>query len=81
MIFLGVASIDQALFGFTVGIWIGLFSHFFIRDHIIKHIEYVLEAQNLLNNKHIKQSKKRDKSIKKVIGDGDNDSGSDIESS
>jgi len=36
---LGVHSLDQILFGVSLGIWGGLTCHFVIRDHVINHME------------------------------------------
>jgi membrane-associated phospholipid phosphatase len=34
---LGVHSLDQVIYGSSLGIWAGLSMHFFLRDHILIH--------------------------------------------
>ena len=51
---LGAHSLDQIIFGITLGIWGGLTCHFVIRDHIIDHIENALISQHL-NDDQMKQ--------------------------
>ena len=46
---LGAHSLDQIIYGITLGIWGGLTCHFVIRDHLIEHIENALDAQDLLH--------------------------------
>lgn len=48
---LGVHSLDQILFGVTLGLWGGLTCHFVIRDHIINHVEESLRHQGLIENR------------------------------
>ena len=45
---LGVHSLDQILFGVTLGFWGAITCHFVIRDHFIAHIEVALQHQGLL---------------------------------
>lgn len=44
---LGAHSLDQVLFGISNGLCEGLILHFYIRDHLIEHIENVLAIQSL----------------------------------
>lgn len=36
---MGVHSLNQVIFGLSLGVWSGLFLHFIVRDHFLKHIE------------------------------------------
>jgi membrane-associated phospholipid phosphatase len=47
---LGVHSLDQILFGVTLGLWGGLTCHFVIRDHIINHVEESFRHQGLIES-------------------------------
>jgi len=44
---LGAHSLDQIIFGSTLGLFEALFLHFVVRDHLINHIEQVLSSHNL----------------------------------
>ena len=39
---LGVHSLDQIVFGVSIGIWAGFTLHFLVRDHFIKHVESLI---------------------------------------
>lgn len=39
---LGVHSLDQLIYGSSIGLLLGLTMHFFIRDHLLSHIEKVI---------------------------------------
>ena len=39
---LGAHSLDQIIYGTTLGIWSGLTMHFLVRDNLISHIEYII---------------------------------------
>ena len=45
---LGVHSLDQLIYGSTIGILVGLTMHFFVRDHLLVHIEKVTNFQKFL---------------------------------
>lgn len=49
----GMQSLDQILFGAGLGIHLGIFCHFFLRDHIIGYFEKIIfwqnESKGLLN--------------------------------
>jgi membrane-associated phospholipid phosphatase len=40
---LGVHSLDQIIYGITLGIWAGLTLHFIVRDHLIEHVERLIK--------------------------------------
>jgi membrane-associated phospholipid phosphatase len=42
----GVHSINQILYGWTIGLWIAFYLHFCFRDNIINHVERVLLTKN-----------------------------------
>ena len=42
----GVHSINQILYGWTIGLWIAFYLHFCFRDMIIDHIERLLSTKN-----------------------------------
>jgi membrane-associated phospholipid phosphatase len=35
---LGAHSLNQIVYGITLGIWAGITMHFLVRDHIISHV-------------------------------------------
>jgi len=41
VLLMGVHSLNQVIFGHSLGIWSGLFLHFIVRDKFLKHIEDV----------------------------------------
>jgi hypothetical protein len=43
----GVHSINQILYGWTIGLWIAFYLHFCFRDIIIAHIEQLLLTKNI----------------------------------
>ena len=43
-VFLGVCSIDEAVFGWTLGIWIAALFHFGLRKHMYKHADDLLKG-------------------------------------
>jgi hypothetical protein len=42
----GVQSLDQLLFGIAIGIHLGIFCHFVLRDHLIGFFEKIIAWQN-----------------------------------
>ena len=40
---IGVHSLNQIVYGVSLGLWSGLTLHFLVRDHLIKHIEIMVE--------------------------------------
>ena len=36
---MGVHSLDQIVYGMSMGIWTALVMHFLVRDNLIQHIE------------------------------------------
>ena len=45
---LGEHSLDQLIYGSTIGVLVGLTMHFFVRDHLLNHIEKVTNFQQFL---------------------------------
>lgn len=43
---LGMNSLDQISFGFTLGIWSAILMHFKLRDHVITHFNQVDDVQD-----------------------------------
>lgn len=43
---MGVHSLDQIVYGSTLGVWGGLFLHFIVRDNVIRFAEKVIMYQN-----------------------------------
>ena len=41
----GVHSLDQIVFGWTLGTWSGLTLHFLIRDNLVKHVQMLYQWQ------------------------------------
>jgi len=39
---MGVHSLDQIVYGSTLGLWSGLTMHFLVRDNVISHIESII---------------------------------------
>jgi membrane-associated phospholipid phosphatase len=56
---LGAHSLDQIVFGMINGTFNGIILHFFVRDHFIDHIEWVLTEQNLGEPNRLENLKKR----------------------
>ena len=44
-VLLGLASLDQVLFGLFLGVWVGLCFHFFLRIPITRHIKSLLDGE------------------------------------
>ena len=40
---LGAHSLDQIIYGVSLGIWSGFTMHFLVRDNFISHIEYIID--------------------------------------
>lgn len=68
---LGVHSLDQILFGVTLGIWGGLTCHFIIRDHLINYIEESFRHQGINESSFGEAQRNQDVSNTK-INHGDN---------
>jgi len=41
---MGVHSLDQIIFGSTLGLWSGLTMHFLVRDNLLKHIGSLMQS-------------------------------------
>ena len=39
---LGVHSLDQIVYGSSLGLWAGVFMHLYVRDNFIRYIEKVI---------------------------------------
>lgn len=39
---MGVHSLDQIVYGSTLGVWGGLTMHFLVRDHLMRHVEMII---------------------------------------
>jgi len=48
---LGVHSLDQILYGSTMGIWAAFTMHFLVRDNLIKYVENIIKPKNETNMK------------------------------
>ena len=48
-IYLGVCSINQVFYAWTLGIWLAAFFRFNVRDSTIKHIEDLVKGQQVLS--------------------------------
>jgi membrane-associated phospholipid phosphatase len=55
---LGAHSLDQLVYGSSVGVLLALTMHFFIRDHLLAHMEKVINFQN-----NLKISSKNDETL------------------
>lgn len=43
---MGVHSLDQIIFGSTLGLWSGFTMHFLVRDNLLKHFEILMNSNN-----------------------------------
>lgn len=54
----GTQSIDQVIFGSSLGFLLGLFSHFFMRDNLISYFERIIyhndKSKHLLGNTNMR---------------------------
>lgn len=39
---MGVHSLDQIVYGSTLGVWAGFTMHFLVRDHLMEHLEMII---------------------------------------
>ena len=42
---MGVHSLDQIIYGSTLGLWAGLTMHFLVRDNLLSHLETVMPSK------------------------------------
>ena len=42
----GVHSLNQIVYGWSIGLWIAFYFHLCFRDMIIEHVEWILLAKN-----------------------------------
>ena len=50
---LGAHSLDQIVYGSTIGIWCGFTLHLLIRDHLMNHINNLVELNTPVNKGRI----------------------------
>ena len=43
---MGVHSLDQIIFGATLGLWGGFFLHFLVRDNLLNHLELIMPSKS-----------------------------------
>lgn len=61
---LGAHSLDQILFGTSLGIWQGIIMHFVVRDNLIEHIEELFEKMNLKTRLNMQKINARKRSLR-----------------
>lgn len=50
---MGVHSLDQIVYGSTLGVWAGITMHFLVRDHLIQHVEKIIYHSNTAYTKSV----------------------------
>ena len=45
VLFLGISSLDQAIFGLTLGIWLATFFHFCLKNPMSEHVDNLQKGQ------------------------------------
>ena len=56
---LGAHSLDQIVFGSTLGVFEALVLHFVVRDNLMCHIDMVLTEQNLISPEQVATARER----------------------
>ena len=47
---MGVHSLDQIMFGSSLGVWSGLTMHFLVRDNLLRHVEKLINLSQEYTN-------------------------------
>ena len=60
---MGVHSLDQIMFGSSLGVWSGLTMHFLVRDNLLRHVEKLIKSSQEYTNIGSPKEQQRDMEI------------------
>ena len=69
---MGVHSLDQIMFGSSLGVWSGLTMHFLVRDNLLKHVEKLINSSQEYTNINSSKEQERDMEINGSVSNPEN---------